>query len=384
MKKIRIVLTGGGSGGHIYPLISIWEELIAQSKQANLDIEFIYMGPEDKWSNMIKEKGVSVSYILGGKMRRYFSFLNFLDFFKILFSILQTLIKMLFIMPDIVFSKGGPGAFPVVFSAWFYRIPVFIHESDAIPGLTNLLSARFSKRIALGFEDASKYFPTKKTAVVGNPIRKEILSQKIDKAEAKKILNFNPDFPLILVLGGSQGAQKINEIILESLQKLLPITQILHQTGEANFLEVQKLSHAAILELPVEIEKKSRYECVSFLDSQRLGIALSAADLVVSRAGAGSIFEISAFEKPSIIIPITESANDHQRANAYSYAKSGAAIVIEEENLLPGIFISQIKSILQDENKYKQMSESAKKFSKTNASEIIALEIIRIVLKLSL
>jgi len=384
MKKIRIVLTGGGSGGHIYPLISIWEELIAQSKQANLDIEFIYMGPEDKWSNMIKEKGVSVSYILGGKMRRYFSFLNFLDFFKILFSILQTLIKMLFIMPDIVFSKGGPGAFPVVFAAWFYRIPVFIHESDAIPGLTNLLSARFSKRIALGFEDASKYFPAKKTAVVGNPIRKEILSQKIDKDEAKKILNFNPDFPLILVLGGSQGAQKINEIILESLQKLLPITQILHQTGEANFLEVQKLSHAAILELPVEIEKKSRYECVPFLDSQRLGIALSAADLVVSRAGAGSIFEISAFEKPSIIIPITESANDHQRANAYSYAKSGAAIVIEEENLLPGIFTSQIKSILQDENKYKQMSESAKKFSKPNASEIIALEIIRIALKLSL
>jgi UDP-N-acetylglucosamine--N-acetylmuramyl-(pentapeptide) pyrophosphoryl-undecaprenol N-acetylglucosamine transferase len=158
----------------------------------------------------------------------------------------------------------------------------------------------------------------------------------------------------------------------------------LHQTGEANFLEVQKLSHTAILELPVEIEKKSRYECVPFLDAKKLGIALSSADLVVSRAGAGSIFEISAFEKPSIIIPITESANDHQRANAYAYAKSGSAIVIEEENLLPGIFISQIKSILQDENKYKQMSESAKKFSKTNASEIIASEIIRIALKLSL
>ncbi|MGC8776273.1 MAG: UDP-N-acetylglucosamine--N-acetylmuramyl-(pentapeptide) pyrophosphoryl-undecaprenol N-acetylglucosamine transferase [Minisyncoccia bacterium] len=381
MSKIRILLTGGGSGGHIYPLIAVWEALQKETEKLNLEPEFFYMGPKDEWSKVFEGRGVKIIYIISGKIRRYFSFLNFLDFFKILFSFLSALIKMLFIMPDVIFSKGGPGALPVVFAGWFYRIPVIIHESDAFPGLTNLLSARFSKRIALGFEEAKKYFPLSKTAVVGNPIRFEILSQKIDSKIAKQNLGFNPDFPLMLVVGGSQGAQKINELILISLEKLLPITQVLHQTGEANFLEVQKLSRAAILSLPVEVEKKSRYEAVPFLNNEKIGLALSAADLIVSRAGAGSIFEIAAFEKPSIIIPIFESANDHQRLNAYAYANTGAAVVIEEDNLLSSIFLNQVKLILTDKNIYQKMTEAAKKFSKTEAAQIIALEIIRLASK---
>lgn len=376
--KFRIVFSGGGSGGHIFPLIAVWEKLNEEFKDNNLEGEFIYIGPKDKWSKFLEERGIKIYFILGGKIRRYFSFLNFLDLFKILFSFIQALFKMLFIMPDVIFSKGGSGALPVVFAGWFYRIPIIIHESDAYPGLVNLVSARFATKIALSFEESKPYFPELKTAVVGNPIRSKILSSKIDQKLAKQNLGFNPDFPLILIIGGSQGAQKINELILVSLSDLLPIAQLFHQTGEANFLEVEKLARAALLELPITIEAQSRYKAVPFINEDNLGIALSAADLVISRAGSGSIFEISAFSKPSIIIPITESANNHQIKNAYAYADGGAAIIIEESNLFPGIFLDQVKLILRNNDIYQKMAEAAQKFSKTNSAEIIAKEIIKL------
>lgn len=377
-KKIRILLTGGGSGGHIFPLISVYEELKNIAVQNNLDFEFFYMGPKDNWSQILIENGIKMNYINGGKWRRYFSFLNFLDFFRVLFSFMQSLFKMFFIMPDVIFSKGGPGALPVVFAGWFYRIPVVIHDSDSYPGLTNLLSARFAKKILLAFDDAKIFFPPFKTIIVGNPIRFKIISQKIDQKIAKQNLNFNSDLPLILVIGGSQGAQKINELMLLSIKDLLPITQILHQTGESNFIEFEKLLRVDLLDLPFNTEIKARYKAVPFLDENNLGIAFLAADLIVSRAGSGSIFEIAYFGKPSIIIPITESANDHQRKNAYAYSKNGAAIVIEEENLFPKIFFDQVKLILENKEIYQKMSEAALDFSKKDSAKIIAEEIIKL------
>ncbi len=349
-----------------------------KTKELGLEGEYFYVGPKDEWSKIIEEKGVKVFYILGGKIRRYFSFSNFLDFFKIIFSFFQALFRIFLIMPDVVFSKGGSGAFPVVFISWFYRIPVIIHESDARPGLTNLLSSKFSKRIALGFEEAKKYFPQSKTAVIGNPIRNEFLNQKIDQKIAKEKLGFNPEFPLLFVVGGSQGAQKINELILEELINILKIIQILHQTGKVNFTEVEKLAQAIILDLPVSVEVKSRYKAFPFLDTNQMVLAFSAADLIVSRAGSGSIFEIAAFGKPSIIIPITNSANDHQRLNAYAFKNSGSAVILEEDNLLGGVFLNQIEAILNNKDLYQEMSNSALNFAKKDAVKILANEIIKL------
>lgn len=380
-KKIKILFTGGGSGGHIYPLIAVYEELISVVKELKIEAQYFYMGQKDDWSKFIEEKGIKTSYILGGKIRRYFSFLNFLDFFKIIFSFIQAFFKVFFIMPDVVFSKGGPGALPVIFASWFYRIPVIIHESDAKPGLANLVSSLFAKKIAISFEDAKNYFNPSKIILTGNPIRNELLKQKIDKKLAKENLGFNPDTPLLFIVGGSQGAKIINDIILESLTELLQFTQILHQTGESNLAEVEKLSRTAILDLPIKIEAKNRYEAIGFLDIDKMILALSAADLVVSRAGAGSIFEIAVFGKPSIIIPITNSANNHQRLNAYAYKESGAAIVIEEDNLLKGVFLHEIKSILNDASIYEKMSKSALVFSKPDASKNLAIEIIKLAVK---
>jgi UDP-N-acetylglucosamine--N-acetylmuramyl-(pentapeptide) pyrophosphoryl-undecaprenol N-acetylglucosamine transferase len=378
-KKIKILFTGGGSGGHVYPLIAVYEELILKTKELNIEAEYFYMGPNDKWAEDIKKRGIKTFYILSGKLRRYFSLLNFLDFFKIFLSIFEALFKVFFIMPDVVFSKGGVGALPVIFAAWFYRIPIIIHESDAKPGLTNLTSSLFAKKIAISFENSKNYFNPQKIILTGNPIRNELLNQKVDQKLAKQNLGFNPELPLLFVIGGSQGAQIINDIILEALKELLPLTQILHQTGENNLVEVEKLSRAAILEIPVEVEAKSRYQPIGFLDVNQMALTLSAADLIVSRAGAGLIFEIAAFGKPSIIIPITNSANNHQRLNAYAYKQSGAAVVIEENNLLKELFLHEIKLILNNKEEYEKMSKAALNFSKKEAAQTLALEILKLI-----
>jgi UDP-N-acetylglucosamine--N-acetylmuramyl-(pentapeptide) pyrophosphoryl-undecaprenol N-acetylglucosamine transferase len=285
---------------------------------------------------------------------------------------------MFWLMPDAVFSKGGTGAFPVVLAAWFYRVPVMIHDSDAIPGITNLLSSRFARRIAVSFEAAKKYFNPSKTILTGNPVRAELLEKKFSRDQAKEILGFKKDMPLLLVLGGSQGAQRINDFIILTIKETLVRAQILHQTGAANYMEVKNLSRAALMDMPTKQEAESRYRAVAYLEDD-LPVAMSAADLIVARAGSSSIFEIAAFGKPAILIPILESANDHQRANAYEFAQTGAAVVIEEPNLQPAIFIREVAGILNNPEKAEKMSKASAAFWKPEAADVIAKEVLQMI-----
>lgn len=411
LKELRIALAGGGSGGHVYPLLAVAEALERSSVEKKRYIKLRYFGPADNYKNILRNAGIECSPIISGKLRRYFSLLNVVDIPKFFIGLVQVFFKLFWFMPDAVFSKGGTGAFQVVFAAWFYRIPVIIHESDAEPGLNNLLSARFAKRIAVSFERARTYFNPRKTALTGTPMRKALLGEKPSKEQAKQELGFASDQPLILILGGSQGARRINELVILDLKELMQITQILHQTGTANFSEVQKLSQAALLDVAVKIEInphtfqegiqpreenrtfameiaqqnhrasegvgiKNRYQAIPYLE-HNMKEALSAADLVVGRAGSGTIFEIAAFSKPAILIPLQESVNGHQIVNAYEFAKTGAAIVIEEVNLLPGIFLAQIRESLKNPELLAKMSLASQRFFKPQGTEIIAEEILR-------
>lgn len=376
-QNIRILLTGGGSGGHIYPLLAVTQRLKKIAIQKSLDLEFYYLGPADEFSSVLASADVKISPIFAGKIRRYFSFQNFLDIPKFFIALIQSLIKVYFIMPDVIFSKGGTGALPVVFAGWFYRIPIIIHESDTIPGLTNLLSAYFAKRIAVSFEVALKYFDPQKSAWVGTPIREELLLDIPSQESAKEELGFDSKEPLVLVIGSSQGSKRINEFIVENLVELITETQILHQTGRANFLETEKLARAALIDSPLADEVKHRYQAVPYLENN-LKTALAAADIVVSRASSGAINEISAFGKPAILIPLNESAGDHQRKNAYEFAEFGGGIVIEEENLFPKIFITQINKILKNYEVLEKMKAASASFFKNEAAEIIAQEIINL------
>lgn len=376
-KTVRLVLAGGGSGGHLFPLIAVAEQIEKLSVEFGVSPEITYLGPKGEYGAMLEAYGVRQRPLISGKIRRYRSAANFFDIPKFFFGMLQALWRLFWIMPDAVFSKGGVGAFPVVFAAWLYRVPVVIHESDAVPGLTNGLSARFAKRIAVSFESARSYFPARKTAWTGSPLRRELFGGEPDQEFAKETLRFKKNEPLILVLGGSQGSERMNKFVLENLPELLRIAQVLHQTGAANFEEVKKLSRTAAGEAKPFAETE-RYQVVPFIGKD-LKTAYAAADLVVSRAGSGAIFEIAAFGKPAILIPLPESANNHQRVNAYEFARTGAAVVIEEGNLLPGIFLRQMEDLFEKPGLLEKMKEASRKFFKPGAAEVIAREIYKLI-----
>lgn len=362
---MKIIFTGGGTAGHIFPLIAIIREIRKARPQA--DIEFFYVGPKDDfiYSLFVKE-GVRVKTILAGKIRRYFSAMNVIDIFKIPIGIIQAFIYIFVISPDLVFSKGGYGSIPVTIAARMLLTPVFLHESDSCPGLANIIAAKFALEIFTSFSvKDTRYIPVKKIISVGNPVREEIFEGS--REAGQKIFNLSGEKPVILILGGSQGAQEINENILEVLPDFLKSFELIHQTGQRNFYQVKSEAEVVI---PEDLRKY--YHSFGFLNEQELSHAYRAADLVISRAGAGSIFEIAAVAKPSILVPLVGSAQNHQVKNAYIYAENGAAIVMEERNFTPHFLLERLKQLFLEPEKLKKMAEKGKEFSRPQAGRIIA------------
>ncbi len=379
---LRILFTGGGTGGHIYPIVAVAEELKRISREKRMETEFRYFGAPGQYFNLLEVSGIRVIPVISSKLRRYFDIRNFFDGFKFIFSLIQCLWKILWFMPDVAFSKGGPGALAVLLICRFYRIPIIIHESDSIPGLTNLISARWAKRIGLSFASAIDYFRTNKNfdetkfALIGHPARKIFFEPGDDPELAKKMLGFNINNSLILFIGGSQGATAINNFVLDSIGDLLKDYQVLHQTGINNFNQIQKEWQFISRDMPED--EKFRYKAVPYLEEKDLKEAILAADLVVSRAGAGSIFELAAMGEPSILVPLPEAAGDHQVKNAYEYSKNGAAVVVEQTNLRPHLFLVQAQKFFGNPELLKQMSEAAKNFSKPEAAKRLAEEILKL------
>lgn len=380
----RILFTGGGTGGHIYPIVAVAEEL--QLSASKIDLDLRYFGSPGPFRSLLALNGIRVSKILSAKLRRYFDLRNFIGIPILLpLSIIQAFWKVFWFMPDVLFSKGGPGSFPVVLACRFYRIPIIIHDSDAILGLANRLVIHWTDRIAVSFEATANDLIqdeklSRKVALIGNPVRRSLTSGEIlDLKTAKRIFGFNPEKPLILIIGGSQGATKINDFMMEIAEELIKDFQILHQTGVKNLNAVKNELDIILKKHPEE--ERNRYKIVPYFETN-LKDAFSAADAIVSRASSGSIFENAIFGKPSILIPLpAEVVGEHQIANAYEYAKTGAAIVIEESNLEPNIFLNQIKKLFSDQQKLSQMSEAAKKFSKPGAAGLIAEEILKLGLR---
>ena len=383
---IRILFTGGGTGGHIYPILAVAEELNNISNQKGIKTKFRYIGAPGNYQYLLTANGILVSKIFSAKWRRYFDIRNFLDIPLFFLSVIQAFWKVFWHMPDILFSKGGPGSLPVVFACWFYRIPIIIHESDTIPGRANKLAFKYAFRIGISFESTIEYLKScenggkliMKTALIGNPIRLSLLSKPLEQGIAKKILGFNPEKKIILVIGASQGATKINDFFIEISHELIKKYAILHQTGFKNFEEAKNELNLSLK--TINHDEKLNYKIVPYFEKD-LGDVYSAADLIISRSGSSSIFEIAAFGKPSILIPLPENiaANDHQRKNAYEYAKTGAAIVIEENNLNKGNFLTQIEKLFNNPDILNSMSESAKDFAKINAAKTIAEEILKLI-----
>lgn len=374
---MKIVFTGGGTGGHFYPIIAVVQALRKQMMERRIIApRLYYMAPTKYNARTLFDSELEFVSVSAGKMRRYFSLLNFTDIFKTTFGCISALVKLFRIYPDVVFGKGGYASFPVLLAAKLLNIPVIIHESDSKPGRVNAWAGKFAKKIAISYPDSAKYFPKKEgtVALTGCPIRSEI-SQPLSNG-AHEFLKLEQNTPVILILGGSQGSVAINDAIIEGLPELLNRYQVIHQTGRANLEEIMKTTSVFLKDHPYA----SRYHPFDYLNELSLRMAAGVSDVVISRAGS-TIFEIAAWGIPSIIIPLPTSVSHDQTSNAFAYANTGSASVIEENNLSAHIVIGEIDRIYGSVNIKELMKKQSKAFSRQDSADVIASVILDVALE---
>lgn len=360
---MRIMFVGGGSGGHFYPLIAVAEVLRARASER--PPELYYIGPSPYEADELKRLSIRFVSCPAGKKRRYFSFHNFIDPFKVVLGFFVAIIKLYVIYPDVIFSKGSFTSVPVLYAARLLRIPVVIHESDAIAGRANLLAKKFARAIAIAYPEAAEYFPKEKTALIGIPLRAALRTPPADPYD---FLGIPKDLPLIVVVGGSLGAEYINNLILRSLPTLLTEYRIFHLAGFPHFDEMRLTAKALIGDPTLQ----SHYYLQKGVPAPVMAALLGAATIVISRAGSSSIHELALYGKPAILIPIPENVSRDQRTNAYAYARTGAASVLEQENLTEHLLTAEIKTIIGDQTRYETMAKAAKGFALPGAAEQVA------------
>ncbi len=329
----KIVLTGGGTAGHVTPNIALLPKL----KEAGYSISYIgsYDGIEKK---LIEDCHIPYHGISSGKLRRYFSWKNFTDPFRVLAGFGQARKVLHKIDPDIVFSKGGFVSVPVVLAAKKLKIPVIIHESDITPGLANKIAMRSASKICCNFPETLAYLPKEKAVLTGSPIRQELFLGK--KENGLKLCSFHNEKPVLMIIGGSIGSVFINNSIRQILPELTKEFQIVHICGKGNVSEEHN-----------HIDGYKQFEYVS----HELPDLFAAADLVISRAGANVICELLALNKPNLLIPLSAaSSRGDQILNAHSFEKQGFSMVLMQEDLTPETLLTSIRTLYTKESDFKK------------------------------
>lgn len=338
----RIVLTGGGTAGHVTPNIA----LLPRLKELGYDIHYIgsYDGIEKK---LIEQCQIPYYGISSGKLRRYFDWKNFSDPFKVLKGYRQARGLLKTLKPDVVFSKGGFVSVPVVMAAGRRKIPAIIHESDMTPGLANKLAIPNACKVCCNFPETIKYLPEGKAVLTGSPIRKELLSG--NKQNGLTYCRFKPDKPVIMVIGGSSGSQFINEIIRSILPNLQKNYQVLHLCGKGNLDE--------------SLNNTEGYAQFEYANKE-LSDLFALADIVISRAGANAICELLALRKPNILIPLSAAASrGDQILNARSFERQGFSMVLEEEHLNNVTLENAIQELFKNRSQYMAAMSKSKQFN---------------------
>ncbi len=372
---MKIVFTGGGTGGDFYPIIAVVQrvnQIIDHENIIGAKLYFFSNDPYDK--EALFESGLIYEEIFSGKRYSSFSVKNFANIFKVILGVIGAIFKLFIIYPDVVFSKGGPAAYPTVFAARILRIPVVVLESNLIPEKVNRWSGGFAKKVAVSFDETAEFFPKKKVAWVGHPIRMELEHPTV-KAEALKFFKLESNLPVLLVIGGTEGSELINNIVLDALPDLLKKYQIIHQTGVMDY----KGTLGRVDILLENNQDRVRYMPFAFLNPLQMKMAAGSASVVISRASS-VIFEIASWGLPSIIVPITDDKSDQQMKNAFTYARAGACIVVEEMNMKANILIEEIDRIINDKIEYAKLQSGARGFHKPDAATKIARELVNITL----
>ena len=334
----RIILTGGGTAGHVTPNIA----LLPRLKELQYDIHYIgsYNGIEKE---LIEQFGIPYHGIATGKLRRYFSLQNFTDPFRVLKGMNEAKKLVKILKPDVIFSKGGFVSVPVVLSGKRCRVPVIIHESDMTPGLANKLSLSAATKVCCNFPETLELLPDGKALLTGSPIRQELLTG--DKFKAREFLGFTSDKPVILVVGGSLGAVAVNEAVRAVLPKLLKSYQVIHLCGRGKLDESLK-----------GLNGYAQFEYVK----EELKDLFALTDIVISRAGANAICELLALHKPNLLIPLSASATrGDQILNARSFERQGFSIVLEEESLTDDTLLDAVENLYEHRAQYVRAMKSS-------------------------
>ncbi len=333
-RRRRIVLTGGGTAGHVMPHLAILSEL----RKSNFDVVYIGSGGIEK--ELAVKHGIPFHQISTGKLRRYFSLQNFLDVFRIVVGFFEAFVLMLRLRPAVIFSKGGFVAVPVTLAAWMCGVPVVTHESDYSPGLANKIIGPFSKKILYTFPETQKYLGSGKAILVGSPVRPDLFSGDVETG--RSYCGFSDKKPILLVMGGSQGAQRINDALRDVLPDLLSKFNIVHLTGKGKSINVSSPG----------------YRGFEFVGEQLKDI-FAASELVVSRAGANSIFELLALNKPMLLIPLEIGSRGDQILNANSFEAKGWASQLKESTITPAKFQESIFKLAESANDIKDAQQTA-------------------------
>lgn len=372
---MKIVFTGGGTGGHFYPIVAVAEAVHEVVRDKKLVApELFYMAPEPYDTDVLYANNITYINIPAGKLRHYFSLRNVTDACKTTWGIVLSLWRLYFLYPDVVFGAGGYASFPPLFAARILGIPVVIYATDAQPSRVNTWAGKFAEKIAISFPDAAKFFPAAKVAFTGNPVRKNVMLPA--REGAYEFLKLDPTIPIVWILGGSQGAVAINDAILAGLPRLLEKYQVVHQTGEAHIVEVTGRAKIALEGSPYA----NRYKPFAYLNELALRMTAGAAKIAVCRSGAGTIFELATWGIPAILVPIPEEISHDQTKNALSYARTGAASIIEQHNLTPGVLLAEINRILEHPEISHAMATAAHTFARADAGTVIAEALLSIAL----
>jgi UDP-N-acetylglucosamine--N-acetylmuramyl-(pentapeptide) pyrophosphoryl-undecaprenol N-acetylglucosamine transferase len=350
---MKILFTGGGTAGHVWPIVSVFEEM--RDRDRDRDISSLYVGSNCGFEVEICRKyHIPFKGIFVGKIRNYFSFKNFTDIIKTFFGLIQSFFILVSFKPDVIFSKGGYVAFPVLFWAKIFNISTVIHESDSVLGRMNQWSAVFAKKICVGYP--TQYYDLEKLNLNMDTIKNKLEYTGIPlRSEYSNVSQNNFIRPRILITGGSQGSAKINQVVTEILPELLKNNDVFHLVGQNDFKKISS-------------NKDEHYRVLAFTDDMAQTMADS--DLIVSRAGS-TLAEISLLAKPSIIIPLPTSSLDHQKMNAKIYQENRAAEVIPEKNLTSQTLLSIINRLMADESYRFLLGRNAKMFARPDAAKCI-------------
>jgi len=366
---MRVLISGGGTGGHVYPALAV-----AQQLQQHYDADILYLGSDDGLeTRLVPAAGLRLKTIQAGKLQRFVSWRTVTGVARVPVGMAQAIGIVRAFRPDVAFTSGGYVAVPAGVAARLNGTPLLMHQQDVSPNLSNKLLAPLATRISVAFADSLRYFPTQKTLQLGNPIRQAILDVRaVSPQQARTHLGLAPDVPLVLVTGGSQGARHLNQTVCHALPELLKQCQVLHISGSNLFNETRDLAEQTL----TGVETRQRYRLEPYMDEE-MPLALQAADLVLCRSGASVLSELAVLGKPSVLVPLPPAiGSSPQEANAAMFQREHAAEVILNDLLKPEAMIERVTYILSQPACLQTMSDAATTLAKPDATQEIVETIV--------